>query len=138
MISPIMFYCYPVYLGLSNSANFKLQRLQDKAANIIGPKNCLKDSGNVITCRNSRLVIDVFKTLHSLGPNFPHVNFERFNHGINTRSNNSRLVIPKVRTEAGRKSFLVQGAVLFNSLNAEIRNEISYVNFKRKVKSVIF
>jgi hypothetical protein len=136
MINPIMFYCYPVYLGLSNSANSKLQRLQDRAASIIGPKNCLQD--NVVTCRNRRVVIDVFKSLHSLCPNFPHVNFDRFNHGINTRNNNSRLVIPKVKTEAGRKSFSVQGALLFNSLSEEIRNEISYINFKRKVKTVTF
>ncbi len=136
MINPIMFCCYPVYLGLSNSANSKLQRLQDRAASIIGPKNCLQD--NVVTCRNWRVVIDVFKSLHSLCPNFPHVNFDRFNHGINTRNNNSRLVIPKVKTEAGRKSFSVQGALLFNSLSEEIRNEISCINFKRKVKTVTF
>ena len=83
-------------------------------------------------------MIDVFKSLHSLCPNFPHVNFDRFNHGINTRNNNSRLVIPKVKTEAGRKSFCVQGALLFNSLSEEIRNEISCINFKRKVKTVTF
>ena len=98
MISPIMFYCYPVYLCLSISANSKLQTLQDKVVNITGPTNCLKDSGNVITCRNRRIAIDVFEKLHSLGPNFPHVTFEHFNHGISTRSNNSRLVIPKVST----------------------------------------
>ncbi|CAB4019684.1 Hypothetical predicted protein [Paramuricea clavata] len=136
MIYPIMFYCYPVYLGLSNTANSKIQRLQDRAARIIGPKNCLHD--DCVTSRKRCVVMDVFKSLHSIGPNFPHVNFQRFNHGINTRSNNSRLIVPKVKTEAGRKSFSVQGVLLFNSLSEEIRNENSYINFKRKVESFNF
>lgn len=72
--------------------------------------------------------------LPKFGPNFPYLKFQRFNHDITlARSNNSRLIVQHVYTEAGRNTFSVQAALLFNLLSEEIRNVTSYGNFKGKV-----
>ena len=64
--------------------------------------------------------------------------FERFDHGKDTQGYGSRLVLPKVRTEAGRKTFAFQGALIFNGLPIDLINEAYFVNFKRKIDSLSF
>ena len=44
---------------------------------------------------------------------------------MNTRNNNKSVVIPKVRTEAGRKTFSFQGAKVFNNLPNNLQTETS-------------
>ena len=63
---------------------------------------------------------------------------ERFDHGKDTRGNGSRLVLPKVITEAGRKTFAFQGALIFNGLPIDLINEAYFVNFKRTIRLVLF
>ena len=64
--------------------------------------------------------------------------FEKFHHGIGTRGNDNRFVIPKFKTEAGRKSFIVQGALVFNILPELIRKENSICRFKRLLSEFNF
>ena len=64
--------------------------------------------------------------------------FEQFDHGKDTRGNGSRLVLPKVKTEAGRKTFAFQGALIFNGLLTDLMNEPYFVNFKRKIDTLSF
>ena len=64
--------------------------------------------------------------------------FERFDHGKETRGNRSRLVLPKVKTEAGRKTFAFQGALIFNGLPTDLMNEPYFINFKRKIDTLSF
>ena len=45
---------------------------------------------------------------------------------LNTRGNNSKVIIPKTTTEACRKSFTMQGALVFKLLPNSIRDENSY------------
>ena len=56
--------------------------------------------------------------------------FKRIQHSSNTRGNNSLLRIEKVRSENGRKSFKVAGALTFNDLPVKIRNETSITKLK--------
>ena len=44
--------------------------------------------------------------------------FEKISHKRETRGNNSKLRLPKVKTEFGRKMFSFQGALIFNKLPA--------------------
>ena len=47
-------------------------------------------------------------------------------------------MLPKVRTEAGRKTFAFQGALNFNGLPTDLMNESYFVNFKRKIDTLSF
>ena len=79
--------------------------------------------------RNTRVVIDVFKSLHNLLPEDLNGYFKRCEHEINTR-----VVLPKMRTETGKKSFAYQGARIFNRLEKTTRDEKSILLFKGKLK----
>ena len=75
----------------------------------------------------------VFKCVNNvkMSSNFSNY-FVRTSHCKNTRGNNSNILIPKVRSENGRKMFAFQGAVQYNKLPMEIRNEQSFVLFKKR------
>ena len=62
-----------------------------------------------------------------------YLSYELVNHRIATRGNQSLIKLPKIRTEAGRKTSSYQGAKLFNELDLDMRNEQYFVNFKRKL-----
>ncbi|CAB4043752.1 Hypothetical predicted protein [Paramuricea clavata] len=50
--------------------------------------------------------------------------FSKLNHGKNTRGNGLNLVLPKVRTESGKKeTFAFQGTKLYNKLTRELKEE---------------
>ena len=51
-------------------------------------------------------------------------------HEKNTRGNQSLLKLPKSRTETGRKRFATQGALIFNSLAKDTRDEKSFAKVK--------
>ena len=58
--------------------------------------------------------------------------FKKILHHKETRGNNKNLLLPKVRTEAARKSFLFQGSKLYNKLPDALKQEQSIMNFKRQ------
>ena len=86
---------------------------------------------------NFRCVVDVFKCLNGLAPENFNNYFTRTNHCKATRGNNSLIVLPKVHTESGRKSFMYQGALLFNQLKNSVRDETSLVRFKHCYQDII-
>ena len=88
--------------------------------------------------RKERISIDVFKSLNNSCPSPLRNMFERVDHGKDTRGNGSRLILPKVKTEAGRKTFAFQGVQIFNGLSTDLRNESYFVYFKRKIDTVNF
>ena len=59
------------------------------------------------------------------------INFNYFNHSIGTRGNGNRLAVPKSTNEAGRKSFIIQGALTYNLLPGVLMKENSICRFKR-------
>ena len=139
MIRPVLLYCYPVYLCVGESAKKKLQSIQDRAHKIIAPtKTTLLKTDTLDQIRKKRVSIDVFKSLNDSCPPLLRNMFERFDHGKETRGNGSRLVLPKVKTEAGRKTFAFQGALIFNGLPTDLMNEPYFINFKRKIDTLSF
>ena len=137
MILPILLYCYPMYCNISTTSNAKLQSLHNSAEKIVNSSNGLKRE-SLVTVGKRRVFVDVFKSLNNIGPEIQLNKFEKFDHGKNTRGNNSLLKLPKVKTESGRSMFSFQGALIFNTLHESHRNEVSLANFKRKVKSFNF
>ena len=77
---------------------------------------------------------EVFKCLNGLAPKVFSDTFEIISHQKETRGNNSKLRLPKVKSESGRK-FSFQGALVFNDLPSELMKEISLLNFRQKCKS---
>ena len=82
--------------------------------------------------RNKRCLVEVFKCQNGLAPRLFEGYFKKIQHHKETRGININLLLPKVRTEAGRKSVLFQGSVLFNKLPNALKGEQSIINFKRQ------
>ena len=137
MINPLLLYCYPIYAGLSCSNKSRLQSLQDRAKVIVSTERS-KIWLPVETQRKQRMAIDVFKSVHKIGLEENHELFNLVCHQKNTRSNGSLIRLPTVKTEAGRKSCNYQAGIAFNELVPSLRNEKSFVVFKRKVKCFDF
>ena len=75
------------------------------------------------------IAVDAFKILNRLVPKIFENQFQVIDHGKNTRGNQSLLKLPK----SGRKRFATQGALIFNDLAKDIRDEKS---FKSKLRAV--
>ena len=60
-----------------------------------------------------------------------------FKHEKDTRGNGSRLILPEVRTEAGRKTFAYQGALNFNGLPPSIRHRHYFVLLNVRLKTQV-
>ena len=138
MILPIMFYCNPVCASLPRSVNERFDKLHDRAKNIIHG-NCVTNQwDDITTLRKRKISIDVFKSLNSITPPAFRQFYNKLSHSMSTRGNNSKLLLPKVRTEFGRKAMSFQGALVFNELPPTIRNEQYFANFKRKITAHCF
>ena len=48
------------------------------------------------------------------------------------RGNNSLLKLLRVKTKSGRKRFKYQGALIYNALSADVRDESSVLKFRNK------
>ena len=70
-------------------------------------------------------VIEVFKCLNGIAPVAFKVYFTRVSHSKCTRGNNKNIVMPMIRTEAEKKTFAYQGAVIFNKLPSDLKTEQS-------------
>ena len=84
------------------------------------------DSGIIVnwdsiemTCKQ-RIAVDVFKILNN---KIFENQFQVMDHEKNTRGNQSLLKLPKFKTESGRKRFAIQGALIFNDLAKDRRDE---------------
>ena len=71
--------------------------------------------------RNALLM--VFACLHCTQPEMYDSYFTRMSHCKAMRGNNSLLKLLHVKTESGRKSFKYQGALIYNALSADVRDE---------------
>lgn len=131
MINPLFHYCYPLFSGLNLTWKIKFQAQQNRAKRIIGTDSAMSWP-EIDVQRNRKMVTDVFKSIHNLEP-IQNVQYEFIEHRINTRGNKSLLRVPRVRTEAGRKTTGYQGTLLFNKLDLPLRNEKSFIIFKRNI-----
>ena len=138
MIQPIATYCPTVYLGLLRYQvnNWKLQALQDRGKNIVCSKGMTTGWKPIVDIINEQILIDVHKSIQRISPPKYHSYFKVLQHGKNTRGNGSSLVIPRIKTEIGRKSFKFQGSSLFNKLPKDLKAEKSIVILKQKLKAM--
>ena len=133
IIQPIFDYCSIAWSSLLQQDKDRMQRLQNRAARIIICETPAKSSSEVLKQLNW-MTLDqrrawnkvnlVRKCTLSQTPNYLSNSFARqnSNHSYSTR-NNDFLILPKVRTNYGKRTFLFSGAGLFNSLPPKIRND---------------
>ena len=131
MILPIFLYCSNISIGISDSHKSKLEKLQNRATRIINGHNGKISLPSINHVRNKRCAIEVFKCLNGLAPRMLEEHFKRLDHQKDTRGNKSNLVVPRIRTETARKAFSYQGVKIYNRLPPELKNESSFVRFKK-------
>ena len=89
MIQPLMLYCYPLQLSLPQGTVNKLQYIQDRAARIVNLRAKLSSYDSIEIARNTKVAIDVFKSLQSVLPEDLNGHFKRCQREIITRGNGS-------------------------------------------------
>ena len=134
-----MLYCCNIFVGMAHSKKHKFESFQDRALRIING-NITSDVklSRINHIRNRLCAQEVFKCLNGIAPKAFENYFTRNSHNINTRKNNKSVVLPKVRTETGRKTFAFQGAKIFNNLPDDLQTEISLLKFKASSKNTNF
>ena len=132
MILTQMLYCSNIMLGMSNTHKLQFERIQIRVLAIINGKSQRVTLPTVNHARNKRCLVEVFKCQNGLAPQLFKEYFKKILHHKETRGNNKNLLLPKARTEAGRKSFLFQGSKLYNKLPDALKQEQSIMNFKRQ------
>ena len=132
-IEPISLYCALIHPDIYSYVN-KLQKSEDKAKNTVR----LTNHDNIERKIKIRTATEVFKYLNGIKKNETVINFNYFNHSIGTRGNGNRLAVPKSTNEAGRKSFIIQGALVYNFLPGIFRKENSICRFKRILAAAKF
>lgn len=132
IIKPMFLYCSNIFLGQSTMWTNSFENLHSRAKRIIGEST--KSWPSIAVQHKRKISVDVFKCIHGIDANTPFPKYEVISHSINTRGNKSMIRLPKIKSEAGRKSSYYQGAYIFNSMSGTLRNETSLANFKRNIK----
>ena len=107
-----------------------MEHIQLRASILINNPSTVNILPNINHQRNKRCAVEVFKCLNGLSPCLFDNYFVKISHSKETRGNNKNLVLPRVRTEAGRKTFAFQGSAIFNRLPAEMKERKSLLQFK--------
>ena len=100
-------------LGMSNTHQLQFERIRIRVLAIINGKNQGVILPTVNHARNKRCLVQVFKCQNGLAPQLFQDYFKKILYHKETHGNNKNRLLPKVRTEAGRKSFLFQGFFVF-------------------------
>jgi hypothetical protein len=135
IIKPIFLYCSTVNLGQSHTWSNRFEKLQNQAKIVIG-RNASNWSSIEVE-RKRKIALEVYKNIHGLNK-IKSATYDIIDHSINTRGNKSTIRLPKIRTETARKISHYQGAIIYNMLPANARNELCFSNFKRFIKNYHF
>ena len=144
IIQPYFSYCCEVWNIFGETQSTRLQKLHNRAARVIA---CVPNEVNQQTVLNilgweplkeqrvkAKAKI-MFKTLNNMGPNCLKELFtfkkEILNRSL--RNSSSTIRLPKPNTNNMKKSFMYDGASIWNSLPKNIRESNSLSSFKRKI-----
>ena len=83
-------------------------------------------------------VVEVFKCLNGLAPPDFMEYFQRVKHSKATRGKEHSLLLPRVKSEAGRKTFAFQGVKISNKVPNKLKSETSILKFKSYCKDINF
>ena len=95
---PVFTYCGTINLNLSRTSLGKLDRIHDRAVGIIAKTNKVKRHA----CQIVRTSIT--RQLPAIMTNY----FELLSHSKSTRNNRLSIALPRVRTKADQKGFIIK------------------------------
>ena len=147
IVLPHFNYCSTIWNDGSCSVINKLSKLQRRAARIITSSTYDIRSSQILKDLNwkpievdlkNRETVMTFKALTGLGPDYLEQLFNECNNDIySLRSNNTKLALPKPRTNFLKRSFSYRAAKSWNELPNEITGdfrELSVSAFKRRLE----
>ena len=82
--------------------------------------------------------VEVFQCLNGLAPYDFMEYLQRVKHGKKTHGNENSLLLRRVKSEAGRKTFAFQGSKIFNKVPNRLKKETSILKFKSYCKDFNF
>ena len=144
LIYPYFKYCCEVWDVFGETQSKRLQKLQNRAARII--TNLSNDVDHSIALgelsweplkadRKKTKAKMMYKLLNNVGPNsFTNLfSYKSELTNYNLQDISSGLQLPKPRTNNMKKSFMYDGAFLWNSIPREIRGSTSLNSFQEKI-----
>ena len=138
MILPLLIYCNNIFVEMSPSKKQRFESIPIRSLKIInGRRNSVK-LPSINHIRNRMCAVEVFKCLNGLAPPDFIEYFQRLQHGKATRGNEHSLLLPRVKSEAGRKTFAFQGVKIFNKVPNKLKSETSVLKFKSNCKDFNF
>ena len=141
-IEPYFDHCCPVWDGLSNELADKLQKLQNRAIQVITRSEYHSSAtalrgrlgwDNLCARRKKQKLKLMFKTLTDLSPEYLKGLFKPFNKDYGLRNSDNKLALPKPRTDFLKRSFCYSGALLWNSLPSNVRAIRSSTNSRNEI-----
>jgi hypothetical protein len=142
LIQPHFDYCCSVWDGLGETLSCKLQKLQNRAVRVITTSSCDTSASTLLnTSHLDRIFLRrkklkaglIFKTLKGNIASYLQDFFSVRDTGYNLRNSETRLNLPKPRTNYLKRSFCYSGAYLWNSLPQDIRKLQTFPQFKKAV-----
>ena len=99
--------------------------LHNSAVKIINGQNGTISFPSINYVKHRQFVAEVFKCLNGLGPKKLENPFERLSHKKCTQGNRLNLMVPHLRTEIAKQTFMYQGVQTCTKLPADLKNENS-------------
>ena len=142
LVEPYLEYCCEVWGCMGLCQCDRLQKLQNRAARVITScedystrsANISQDLGWVtLENRQSKLLaVSVYKCINAFYPEGISAMFNSTAsvHSHNLRGSSNIIFITRPHTEAGKQAFSYRGAVLWNSLPSDLRNQPNLKSFK--------
>jgi len=130
MVTPLITFNSIINLNLNLTQQSKLTSLDNRARAITN--NAQLPSVRSKILRNACCIVR--KSLDgNICSNFVNY-FGKLNHTKSTRNNGNLLKLPRIKLELARNGFFYMGASIYNNLPLDVRQESSYMNFKKKLK----
>ena len=123
-------YSKNVFLHMAPSKNAHFENIQKRALKIINGNRDSMTLERISSIRNKRCVLEVFKDLNGLSPQAYYNYFIKVNHNHSTLANKKDVILPKVRSKSGMKTFSFQGAMIFIKMTDEMKSQASMLRFK--------
>ena len=138
MMLPLLLFCDSIFIDFSPNKKQKLEGIQMRCIKIVNGKRNSVKLPSINHTRNKMCAIEFFKFLNEISPPGYEKHFKRFDHCKGTRGNHHSLLLPRVQSETGRKTFTFWGAKIFNKLSSDMKTESSIVKFKTACKDFNF
>ena len=112
-----------MFLHTAPSKKALFENIQKRALKVINGNRHSVKVEKVSSIRSKMCAFDVFKTLNGVAPHAFQIYLTRVNHSQRTRANTKNIVLPKVKSEAGKKAFSFQGAKVFSKLTDVMKTD---------------